>query len=135
MSMGCYGIGVSRVVAAAVEQNHDDKGIIWPEAIAPFQVVIIPMNMHKSDTLKPVAEKLYTDLLASGVEVLFDDRKGRAGIMFADMELIGIPHRIVLGDRGLEKGMVEYKGRRDTESTDVALGDIVQFIKDKINTI
>ena len=135
MSMGCYGIGVSRVVAAAIEQNHDDKGIIWPDAIAPFQVVIIPMNMHKSDTLKPVAEKLYSDLQTLGAEVLFDDRKGRAGIMFADMELIGIPHRIVLGDRSLEKGMVEYKGRRDTESTDVALDDIIRFIKDKIQPV
>ncbi len=134
MSMGCYGIGVSRVVAAAIEQNHDDKGIIWPEAIAPFQVVIIPMNMHKSDTLKPVAEKLYSDLLSAGIDVLFDDRKGRAGIMFADMELIGIPHRIVLGDRSLEKGMVEYKGRRDSESTDVAVDNIIQFIKEKITT-
>ena len=133
MTMGCYGIGVSRVVAAAIEQNHDDKGIIWPESIAPFQVVIIPMNMHKSDTLKPVAEKLYQDLLDLNIDVLFDDRKGRAGIMFADMELIGIPHRIVIGDRGLEKGMVEYKGRRDTDNSDIALEDIVQFIKNKLN--
>ena len=133
MTMGCYGIGVSRVVAAAIEQNHDDKGIIWPEAIAPFQVVIIPMNMHKSDTLKPVAEKLYSELLELNIDVLFDDRKERAGIMFADMELIGIPHRIVLGERGLEKGMVEYKSRRDTENTDVALDDIVQFIKNKLS--
>lgn len=133
MTMGCYGIGVSRVVASAIEQNHDNKGIIWPESIAPFQVVIIPMNMHKSDVLKPIAEKLYNDLKESNIDVLFDDRKGRAGIMFADMELIGIPHRIVLGDRGLEKGMVEYKGRRDTDNTDVALDEIVQFIKDKLN--
>ena len=133
MTMGCYGIGVSRVVASAIEQNHDDKGIIWPESIAPFQVVIIPMNMHKSDTLKPVAEKLYNDLLDENIDVLFDDRKGRAGIMFADMELIGIPHRIVIGDRGLEKGLVEYKGRRDADSTDIALKDIVQFLKDKLN--
>jgi len=133
MTMGCYGIGVSRVVAAAIEQNHDDKGIIWPESIAPFQVVIIPMNMHKSDTLKPVAEKLYQDLKDNNIDVLFDDRKGRAGIMFADMELIGIPHRIVIGDRGLEKGMVEYKGRRDSDNTDIALDDIVQFLKDKLN--
>jgi prolyl-tRNA synthetase len=133
MTMGCYGIGVSRVVAAAIEQNHDDKGIIWPEAIAPFQVVIIPMNMHKSDTLKPVAENLYSELLELKIDVLFDDRKERAGIMFADMELIGIPHRIVLGERGLEKGMVEYKSRRDTENTDVALDDIVQFIKNKLS--
>lgn len=133
MTMGCYGIGVSRVVAAAIEQNHDDKGIIWPESIAPYQVVIIPMNMHKSDTLKPIAEKLYNDLLDLNIEVLFDDRKGRAGIMFADMELIGIPHRIIIGDRGLEKGMVEYKGRRDADNTDIALEDITQFIKDKLN--
>lgn len=133
MTMGCYGIGVSRVVASAIEQNHDDKGIIWPESIAPFQVVITPMNMHKSDTLKPIAEKLYNDLKNSDIDVLFDDRKERAGIMFADMELIGIPHRIVLGDRGLEKGMVEYKGRRDTDNIDIALEDIVQFIKDKLN--
>ena len=133
MTMGCYGIGVSRVVASAIEQNHDDKGIIWPESIAPFQVVIIPMNMHKSDTLKPVAEKLYQDLLDANIDVLFDDRKGRAGIMFADMELIGIPHRIIIGDRGLEKGMVEYKGRRDADNTDIALKDITQFIQDKLS--
>jgi len=133
MTMGCYGIGVSRVVAAAIEQNHDDKGIIWPESIAPFQVVIIPMNMHKSDTLKPIVEKLYQDLKDNNIDVLFDDRKGRAGIMFADMELIGIPHRIVIGDRGLEKGMVEYKGRRDSDNTDIALDNIVQFLKDKLN--
>lgn len=133
MTMGCYGIGVSRVVAATIEQNHDEKGIIWPDAIAPFQVVIIPMNMHKSDTLKPVAEKLYQDLKDANIDILFDDRKGRAGIMFADMELIGIPHRIVIGDRGLEKGMVEYKGRRDSDNTDIKLADIVQFIKDKLN--
>lgn len=132
MSMGCYGIGVSRVVASAIEQNYDDKGIIWPDAIAPFQVVIIPMNMHKSDTLKPIAEKLYNELKNSDIDVLFDDRKERAGIMFADMELIGIPHRIVLGDRGLEKGMVEYKGRRDKDNTDIPLDEIVNFIKNKL---
>lgn len=132
MTMGCYGIGVSRVVASAIEQNHDDKGIIWPESIAPFQVVIIPMNMHKSDTLKPIVEKLYNDLLEANIDVLFDDRKGRAGIMFADMELIGIPHRIVIGDRGLENNLVEYKGRRDTDNTEIALDHIVQFIKDKL---
>lgn len=132
MTMGCYGIGVSRVVASAIEQNHDDKGIIWPESIAPFQLAIIPLNMHKSDTLKPIAEKLYNDLKALNIDVLFDDRKERAGIMFADMELIGIPHRIVIGGRGLENGIVEYKGRRDTDNTEVALDDIVQFIKDKL---
>jgi len=133
MTMGCYGIGVSRVVASAIEQNHDDKGIIWPESIAPFQVVIIPMNMHKSDTLKPVAEKLYNELLEKNIDVLFDDRKERAGIMFADMELIGIPHRIVIGDRGLEKGMVEYKGRRDDDNSEIALDEIVEFINTKLS--
>ena len=133
MTMGCYGIGVSRVVASAIEQNYDEKGIIWPESIAPFQLVIIPMNMHKSDTLKPVVEKLYQDFLDANIEVLFDDRKGRAGIMFADMELIGIPHRIIIGDRGLEKGIIEYKGRRDSDNTDIALDDIVQFIKEKLS--
>lgn len=132
MTMGCYGIGVSRVVASAIEQNHDDKGIIWPDSIAPFQVVLTPMNMHKSDTLRPIAEKLYADLLDAGIDVLLDDRKERAGIMFADMELIGIPHRIVIGDRGLEKGLVEYKGRRETENTDVSLENIVQHIKEKL---
>ena len=95
--------------------------------------MIIPMNMHKSDTLKPVAEKLYQDLLDANIDVLFDDRKGRAGIMFADMELIGIPHRIIIGDRGLEKGMVEYKGRRDADNTDIALKDITQFIQEKLS--
>ena len=133
MTMGCYGIGISRVVAATIEQNHDEKGIIWPESIAPFQLVIIPMNMHKSDTLKPVVEKLYQELKDNNIDVLLDDRKDRAGIMFADMELIGIPHRIVIGDRGLEKGMVEYKGRGDNDNTDIKLEDIVQFIKDKLN--
>lgn len=132
MSMGCYGIGVSRVVASAIEQNHDDKGIIWPDNIAPFQVVIIPMNMHKSETIKPVAEKLYNELKDLNIDVLLDDRKERAGIMFADMELIGIPHRVVLGERGLEKGMIEYKGRRDSDNTDIAIDDIVGFIKEKI---
>ena len=132
MMMGCYGIGISRVVAAAIEQNNDDKGIIWPQSIAPFQVVIIPINMHKSDTLKPIAEKLYNDLQALGIDVLLDDRKERPGIMFADMELIGIPHRIVLGDRSLEKGLVEYKARTDQDNTDIALDDIVTHIKDKL---
>jgi prolyl-tRNA synthetase len=132
MTMGCYGIGISRVVAAAIEQNYDDKGIIWPHAIAPFQIVIIPVNMHKSDTLKPIAQKLYDDLQALGIDVLLDDRKERPGIMFADMELIGIPHRIVLGDRSLEKGLVEYKARTDKDNTEIALDDIVEFIKDKI---
>ena len=127
--MGCYGIGVTRVVAAAIEQNHDEKGIVWPVAIAPFHVALLPMNMHKSVRLREAAEKLYVELTGAGLEVLFDDRRVRPGVMFADSELIGIPHRIVIGDRGLDAGAVEYRHRRDAESTDVALGDIVAHVR------
>jgi len=132
MPMGCYGIGVSRVVASAIEQNHDDKGIIWPDAIAPFQVALLPMNMHKSERLRDATEKLYTQLVDAGFDVLFEDRKVRPGVMFADMELVGIPHRIVLGDRGLDEGKAEYKGRRDKDSTDIPLDGIIEFLKDKV---
>ena len=131
MTMGCYGIGVSRVVAAAIEQNNDDSGILWPEAIAPFQVALLPLNMHKSQRLREAAEQLYGELTGAGFEVLFDDRKERPGVMFADMELIGIPHRIVFSERGLDAGTLEYKGRRDRESQDVALADIVAFLKSR----
>jgi len=131
MTMGCYGIGVSRVVAAAIEQNHDDNGIIWPQAIAPFQVALLPMNMHKSQRLREAVESLYHQLCAAGIEVLFDDRKERAGVMFSDMELIGIPHRLVLGERGLDQGMIEYRGRRDTESTDMPLDGILAFLQER----
>ena len=126
--MGCYGIGVTRVVAAAIEQNHDEKGIAWPAAIAPFHVALLPMNMHKSVRLREAAEKLYADLATAGIEVLFDDRQVRPGVMFADSELIGIPHRIVIGDRGLDAGTVEYRHRRDSKSTDVALDEIVAHV-------
>lgn len=129
MQMGCYGIGVSRIVAAAIEQNHDDRGIIWPAGMAPFQVALTPINMHKSDTLKEAAESLYESLKADGYDVLFDDRKTRPGIMFADMELIGIPHRIVMSDRGLAAGTVEYKGRTDEKSTDISLDQLSQHLK------
>ncbi len=129
MAMGCYGIGVSRVVAAAIEQNHDERGIIWPGPIAPFQVALIPINMQRSERLAQAAEKLYQELLDAGFEVLFDDRKERAGVMFADMDLIGIPHRLVLGDRGLDNGMIEYKGRRDAEARDVPLAGLVEFLR------
>jgi prolyl-tRNA synthetase len=132
MLMGCYGIGISRVVAAAIEQNHDDKGIVWPENLAPFQVVICPMNMHKSDRLQAVAEKLYQDMLSAGIDVLFDDRKVRAGFMFSDMELIGIPHRVVIGDRSLDTGNVEYKSRTVSETLDIPLAEIVTFIQHKL---
>ena len=133
MTMGCYGIGVSRVVAAAIEQNHDDKGIIWPTAIAPYQVALLPMNMHKSARLREAVDKLYAQLQQAGIDVLLDDRKERPGVMFADMELIGIPHRIVVGDRGLDNGMIEYKGRRDPESQDVPLDGIVEFLQQNLN--
>jgi prolyl-tRNA synthetase len=133
MLMGCYGIGVTRVVAAAIEQNHDDKGIIWPGAIAPFQLALLPMNMHKSERVREAAEKLYEELTAAGIDVLLDDRKERAGVMFADMELIGIPHRLVIGDRGLDNGMLEYKGRRDSENTDVPLTGVLEFLQGKMS--
>ena len=132
MLMGCYGIGISRVVAAAIEQNHDDKGIIWPANLAPFQVALCPMNMHKSERLKAASEKLYQDLQAAGIEVLFDDRKVRAGFMFSDMELIGIPHCIIVGDRGLDTGTVEYKGRTAQENEEIPFADIINFLKEKL---
>ncbi len=133
MSMGCYGIGITRVAAAAIEQNHDDRGIIWPMPIAPFQVVIVPINMRRSDNLRLEAEKLYTELKTAGIDVLFDDRDNRPGVMFADMELIGIPMRVVMSDKGLEKGTVEYKGRSDDDSTDIARDDVLAFLQSKID--
>lgn len=129
MIMGCYGIGVSRVVASAIEQNHDDNGIIWPDSIAPFKVAIVPMNMHKSDKVKQVAEKIYSDLSSAGIDVLFDDRKERPGVMFANMELIGIPYRIVIGERSLDKGVLEFKGRSDSEAKEIAINDIVNHVQ------
>ena len=109
MPMGCYGIGVSRVVSAAIEQSHDDKGIIWPQALSPFDVVIVPIGYHKSEEVMKVCDDIYSQLLSAGFHVLLDDRNERPGVMFADMELIGIPHRIVIGERGLKNGIVEYK--------------------------
>ena len=132
MSMGCYGIGITRVAAAAIEQNNDDNGIIWPLPIAPFEVAIVPINMKKSDSLKAEVEKLYDSLKQAGIDVLLDDRDNRAGVMFADMELIGIPMRVVISDKGLAKGTVEYKGRTDDDSTDVAVGEIVDFLTARI---
>jgi len=132
MLMGCYGIGISRVVAAAIEQNHDDKGIIWPANLAPFQVALCPMNMHKSERLKAASEQLYQDLQAAGIDVLFDDRKVRAGFMFSDMELIGIPHCIIVGDRGLDSGTVEYKGRTAQENEEIPFAGIIDFLKAKL---
>jgi len=131
MTMGCYGIGVSRVVAAAIEQNNDDNGIIWPQNIAPFDVALAPINMQKSERLAEAAENLYKALTDAGLEVLIFDQKERLGSMLANIELIGIPHRLVLGEKGLDKDAIEYKGRTDAESQDIALGDIVEFIKSK----
>ncbi|MDC0602491.1 proline--tRNA ligase [Aliiglaciecola sp.] len=128
LSMGCYGIGVSRIVAAAIEQNHDKYGIIWPDAIAPFKVALIPMNMHKSHRIQEVAETMYEKLVAAGIEVLFDDRKERPGVMFNDMELVGIPHTIVIGERNLDEQKVEYKSRRSGEKTLLAIDSVVDFL-------
>jgi prolyl-tRNA synthetase len=130
--MGCYGIGVTRVVAASIEQNHDDNGIIWPTAIAPFQVALLPMNMHKSRRLRDAVDKLYGELEAAGIEVLLDDRHVRPGVMFAEMDLIGIPHRLVLGERGLDAGKVEYKRRADGDSAELARADAVSFLGARI---
>jgi len=126
--MGCYGIGVSRVVAAAIEQNHDERGILWPESLAPFQVALTPINMGTSESLRAATEHLYETMKAAGLDVLFDDRKARPGVMFADMELIGIPHRVVLSERLLETGRAEYKGRRDGESIEIALEEVIPFL-------
>ena len=132
MTMGCYGIGVTRIVAAAIEQNHDEKGIIWPAAIAPFQVALLPINMHKSDRLRATIDKIYDDLVGAGIDVLLDDRKVRAGFMFADAELIGIPHRIVLGDRGLDSGIAEYKDRQGQANAEIPLDDLTDVLMQKI---
>ncbi|MFO6423688.1 proline--tRNA ligase [Motilimonas sp. KMU-193] len=133
MTMGCYGIGVSRIVAAAIEQNHDEHGIIWPEAIAPFTVAIIPMNMQKSERVAQVAEQLYQDLRDAGVDVLFDDRKERPGVMFKDMELTGIPHTIVIGDRSLDNQVVEYKNRKLGSKEEVAVDAVLAHILAQLN--
>src|SRR5579883_2067179 len=130
--MGCYGIGVTRVVAAAIEQNHDERGIIWPEPLAPFQVVLVPLNPQKSARVREVADRLYNELSAQGIEVLYDDRDARPGVKFADAELVGIPHRLVVAERGLEAGRLEYRYRRDSESSEFPAGEAVQFIESRI---
>ena len=127
--MGCYGIGVTRVLGAVIEQNHDDKGIVWPDAIAPFSVVVTPIGYGKSQQVRQVADQLYAQLQSSGVDVLLDDRDERPGVMFAEMELIGIPHRITIGERSLKEGNVEYVNRRSLQTTVVALGEAFEFIK------
>jgi len=131
--MGCYGIGVSRILAAAIEQNHDENGIIWPDAIAPFHVSLIPINMHKSQRLRDAVMKLYEELKAAGLEVLLDDRKERPGVMFSDAELIGIPHRLTFGERGLDAGTIEYQSRKESENSEIPISEVAAFIKDQIN--
>ena len=133
-TMGCYGIGVSRVVGAAIEQHHDDNGIVWPTAMAPFQVTLIPMNMKKSERVREAAEKLYNELKDAGIDVLFDDRDARPGVMFADCELIGIPHRVVIGDRSLDNGEVEYRARTADDNEMMPLEGFVETLRNKINT-
>ena len=128
MEMGCYGIGITRVVAAAIEQNHDERGIIWTDAMAPFAAVIVPMNYKKSEAVREAADKIYAELAGAGVDVLLDDRDERAGVLLADSELLGIPHRIVIGDRGLKEGNVEYARRTDSEAQSVPVGDIAAHV-------
>jgi prolyl-tRNA synthetase len=132
MLMGCYGIGVTRIVAASIEQNHDERGIIWPEPLAPFHVVLIPLNLQKSPAVRTAADALYAELAAAGVEVLYDDRDARPGVKFADAELLGIPHRLVLGDRGLAAGSCEYRHRRATDNQDIPLASVTGFIKARL---
>jgi prolyl-tRNA synthetase len=131
VTMGCYGIGVSRVVASAIEQNHDERGIIWPTVMAPFQVAVLPIGAGRSAAVREAAEALYQELLASGIEALLDDRDARPGVMFADMELIGIPHRVVISERNLAAGQVEYRGRRDAESTQVARERLLDWLRER----
>ena len=132
MNMGCYGIGVTRIVAASIEQNHDDKGIIFPEAIAPFHLIIVPINYNKSSRVKALADKLYNDCLEQGIEVLLDDRKERAGVMFADSELLGIPHRLVISDTHADNGKIEYKSRKESDKVEVDFKVAVNFILEKL---
>jgi len=132
MEMGCYGIGVSRIVAAAIEQNHDERGIVFPRAMAPFELALAPIGMGKSAPVREAAEQLYRDLTAAGISVLLDDRNERPGVMFADMELIGIPHRVVIGDRGLKDGKIEYQGRRDAQAQAIALSDAVPSLVSRV---
>jgi prolyl-tRNA synthetase len=132
MEMGCYGIGVTRILGAAIEQSHDARGIIWPDAIAPFTVAVCPIGMDRSEAVKAAAEALHDELMAAGIDVILDDRGERPGAMFADWELIGVPHRVVISDRGLKEGQLEYQGRRDEAATKVAVGEIAAFVKGRL---
>jgi prolyl-tRNA synthetase len=130
--MGCYGIGVTRVVAAAIEQNHDDKGIIWPEAIAPYTVLIVTLNHDRSEAVRACADRLYGEFAAAGIDVLYDDRDARPGVKFADAELLGIPHCIVVGDRGLAAGKLEYRDRRNGSTGEIAADAVVADIQARL---
>ncbi|WP_175674899.1 proline--tRNA ligase [Burkholderia ambifaria] len=132
MLMGCYGVGITRILGAAIEQNFDDKGIIWPESIAPFEVVLCPMGYDRSDMVREAADKLYAELAAAGIDVILDDRGERPGVMFADWELIGVPHRLVIGERGLKEGKIEYQGRRDAEATLLPADEAAATVTEKI---
>ena len=132
MIMGCYGIGVTRLLGAAIEQNHDAKGIIWPDAIAPFSVVICPLGYDRNEGVKNTADELHNALSTTGIDVILDDRGERPGVMFADWELIGVPHRVTIGDRGLKEGNIEYQHRRDAKATVVALKDIAALLREKL---
>jgi prolyl-tRNA synthetase len=131
MEMGCYGIGVTRIVAAAIEQNHDERGILFPAPIAPFELALVPIGYHKSAAVREAADKLYAEIAAAGWDVLMDDRDERPGVLFADMDLLGIPHRVVLGERGLAAGKIEYKGRRDDKAQDIAAQDLLGFLEQR----
>ena len=132
IEMGCYGIGITRLPAAAIEQNHDERGMIWPDAIAPFTVVLCPISPDRFPEVKAAADKLHGELLAAGVDVILDDRNERPGAMFADWELIGVPHRVTIGDRGLKEGQLEYQHRRDAASTKVDAAGAFDFLKGKL---
>ena len=132
--MGCYGIGVTRIVAAAIEQNHDARGIVFPAAIAPFELSLVPIGYHKSAAVREAADRLYAELVASGRDVLLDDRDERPGVLFADHDLMGIPHRLVLSERGLAASSAEYKGRRDEKAQDLPLKDAAAFIEGRLKT-
>ncbi|MFM8757170.1 MAG: His/Gly/Thr/Pro-type tRNA ligase C-terminal domain-containing protein, partial [Limnohabitans sp.] len=132
MEMGCYGIGITRLPAAAIEQNHDERGIIWPDAIAPFTVVVCPIGIDRSEAVKVQAERIYNELLAAGVDVILDDRGERPGAMFADWELIGVPHRVTIGDKGLKDGVVEYQHRRDAQASKVNVAEVVAHVRSRL---
>jgi prolyl-tRNA synthetase len=134
LTMGCYGIGITRVVAAAIEQHHDDNGISWPMAIAPFQLVLVPINAHKSIRVREAAEAIYHELTEAGFDILLDDRGLRPGVAFADMELMGIPHRLMLGERGLDKDMIEYKNRATGDSAEFAITDVITELRTRMST-